>query len=56
MAKLLDSGGNGRPTIAEAEVSELRRFRETYEEVRKGLKILKEAIEAGEVKVGNGKG
>ena len=56
LAKLLDSGGSGRPTMQEAEVSELRRFRETYEEVREGLKILKEAIEAGEVKVGDGKG
>ena len=56
LAKLLDSGGSGRPTMQEAEVSDLRRFRETYEEVREGLKILKEAIEAGEVKVGDGKG
>ena len=56
LAKLLDSGGSGRPTMQEAEVSELRCFRETYEEVREGLKILKEAIEAGEVKVGDGKG
>ena len=55
LAKLLDSGGSGRSTMQEAEISELRRFRETYEEVREGLKILKEAIEFGEVKVGDGK-
>ena len=55
LAKLLDSGGSGRPTMQEAEVSELRA---SVKPMRKceGLKILKEAIEAGEVKVGDGKG
>ncbi|MGB1006454.1 MAG: hypothetical protein ACPGVX_04720 [Thalassobaculaceae bacterium] len=56
LAKLLDTGGSGRPAMRETEVSELRRFRETYEEVRDGLKILKEAIEAGEVKVSDVQG
>ena len=56
LAKLLDTGGGGRPAMQQTEVDELRRFRETYEELREGLNILKEAIEAGEVKVGDAQG
>lgn len=51
LAKLLDIGNKAKAGVMEAEVSELTRYRETYEELARGLDILKSAIEAGDISV-----
>ncbi|MEQ8586516.1 MAG: hypothetical protein RLO01_14480 [Thalassobaculaceae bacterium] len=51
LAKLLDVGNKAKSGVMEAEVNELTRYRETYEELARGLGILKSAIEAGDVSV-----
>ena len=51
LAKLLDLGNKSKSGVMEAEVSELTRYRETYEELARGLDILKSAIEAGDISV-----
>lgn len=51
LAKLLDIGNKSKSGVMEAEVSELTRYRETYEELARGLDILKSAIEAGDISV-----
>jgi hypothetical protein len=52
LAKLLDLGGAGRPSIRDAEMQELKRYREMFEEINLGLDALKAAIEVGDVKLG----
>src|SRR3546814_2109701 len=51
LAKLLDLGNPSKSTVQDAEVRELTRYRETYEELARGLDMLKAAIEAGDVGV-----
>lgn len=51
LAKLLDLGNPAKSTVQDTEVRELTRYRETYEELARGLDILKAAIEAGDVGV-----
>ncbi|EDP65074.1 hypothetical protein BAL199_21999 [alpha proteobacterium BAL199] len=51
LAKLLDLGNPAKSTVQDTEVRELTRYRETYEELARGLDILKTAIEAGDVGV-----
>lgn len=51
LAKLLDIGNKSKSGVMEAEVSELTRYRETYEELARGLDILKSAIESGDISV-----
>ncbi|MEQ8815204.1 MAG: hypothetical protein RLO51_20545 [Thalassobaculum sp.] len=51
LAKLLDLGNPTKGTIQDTEVRELTRYRETYEELARGLDMLKVAIEAGDVGV-----
>lgn len=51
LAKLLDLGNPSKGTIQDTEVRELTRYRETYEELARGLDMLKGAIEAGDVGV-----
>jgi pyruvate/2-oxoglutarate dehydrogenase complex dihydrolipoamide acyltransferase (E2) component len=51
LAKLLDIGAKAKAGVMEAEVTELTRHREAYEELARGLELLKSAIEAGDVTV-----
>lgn len=51
LAKLLDLGNPSKSTVQDIEVRELTRYRETYEELARGLDMLKVAIEAGDVGV-----
>jgi len=51
LAKLLDLGNPTKGTVQDTEVRELTRYRETYEELARGLDMLKAAIEAGDVGV-----
>jgi|GEM_PF-796519 len=51
LAKLLDLGNPSKGTVQDTEVRELTRYRETYEELARGLDMLKAAIEAGDVGV-----
>lgn len=51
LAKLLDLGNPSKSTVQDTEVRELTRYRETYEELVRGLDMLKAAIEAGDVGV-----
>lgn len=51
LAKLLDIGNKAKSGVLEAEIGELTRYRETYEELSRGLEILKTAIEAGDIAV-----
>lgn len=51
LAKLLDLGNPSKSTVQDTEVRELTRYRETYEELARGLDMLKAAIEAGDVGV-----
>lgn len=51
LAKLLDVGNKAKSGVMEAEVNELTRYRETYEELARGLDILKSAIESGDISV-----
>jgi len=51
LAKLLDLGNPTKSTVQDAEIRELTRYRETHEELARGLEMLKAAIEAGDVGV-----
>jgi len=49
LATLMDLGNANKGPVGEAEVRELRRAREMYEEVELGLTRLRDAIEAGDL-------
>ncbi|NQW08492.1 MAG: hypothetical protein HQ481_01225 [Alphaproteobacteria bacterium] len=51
LAKLLDLGNPSKTDVKEAEIAELTRHRETYEELSRGLDMLKAAIEAGDLPI-----
>ena len=51
LATLMDLGNATKGPIGDAEVRELRRSREMYEEVELGLTRLREAIEAGDLEL-----
>jgi hypothetical protein len=51
LAKLLDVGNPSKSGVQETEIKELARYRETYEELGRGLDMLKDAIESGDVTV-----
>lgn len=51
LAQLVDLGNGAHGPIGEAEIRELRRSREMYEEVELGLNTLREAIEAGDLEL-----
>jgi hypothetical protein len=51
LATLMDLGNANKGPIGDAEVRELRRAREMYEEVELGLTRLREAIEAGDLEL-----
>jgi hypothetical protein len=51
LATLMDLGNAHKGPIGDAEVRELRRAREMYEEVELGLTRLREAIEAGDLEL-----
>ncbi|UUX49444.1 hypothetical protein NUH88_18835 [Nisaea acidiphila] len=50
-AKLLDSGAPRHGFLQEAEVAELRFYREMYEEMTRGFEAMRDAIEAGDISV-----
>lgn len=49
LAKLLDAGTTGRGPVTEGEMREIARCREMYEEARRGVDELKQALEQGEI-------
>lgn len=49
LAKLLDAGTSGRGPVTEGEMREIARCREMYEEARRGIDELKQALEQGEI-------
>lgn len=49
LAKLLDAGATGRGPVTEGEMREIARCREMYEEARRGVDELKQALEQGEI-------
>lgn len=49
LAKLLDAGTSGRGPVTEGEMREIARCREMYEEARRGVDELKQALEQGEI-------
>jgi hypothetical protein len=51
IAKLLDAGNSEQAGIKEAEMLELRRYRESHEELCNGLEMLKAAIAEGDITV-----
>lgn len=51
LATLMDLGNAHKGPVGEAEIRELRRSREMYEEVELGLTRLREAIEAGDLEL-----
>jgi hypothetical protein len=51
LATLMDLGNANKGPVGEAEVRELRRAREMYEEVELGLTRLRDAIEAGDLEL-----
>ena len=51
LAQLVDLGNGANGPIGEAEIRDLRRCREMYEEVETGLNVLREAIEAGDLEL-----
>lgn len=51
LAKLLDQATTGGQPVSEASIRELARWREMYEEVEKGIEVLREAMEDGDVAV-----
>ena len=51
IAKLLDLGGDGHLVLKESELVDLRRTRESHEELLAGLNVLKNAISNGEITV-----
>jgi len=50
-AKLLDAGAPRHGFLQEAEVAELRFYREMYEEMTRGFEAMRDAIEAGDISV-----
>jgi hypothetical protein len=51
LATLMDLGMGEKGPVGEAEIRELRRSREMYEEVELGLAKLREALEAGDLEL-----
>jgi len=51
IAKLLDAGNSQQADLKEAELAELRRYRESHEELCHGLDLLKSAIAEGDINV-----
>jgi hypothetical protein len=51
IAKLLDAGNSEQAGLKEAELLELRRYRESHEELCRGLELLKSAISEGDITV-----
>lgn len=51
IAKLLDVGSAGRGALKESELSELKRSRQSYEELSAGIDLLKNAISNGDITV-----
>ena len=51
LAKLLDVGTVGRGALKESELSELRRSRQSFEELSAGIDLLKNAIANGDILV-----
>jgi hypothetical protein len=51
IAKLLDAGNSEQAGLKEAELLELRRYRESHEELCRGLELLKLAISEGDIAV-----
>lgn len=49
LAKLLDAGATGRGPVTEGEMREIARCREMYEEAKRGVDELKQALEQGEI-------
>ena len=49
LAQILDLGHSDRPPLTEADVGQLRRAREWYQEVERGFTELRAAIESGEL-------
>ena len=50
-AKLLDAGAPRQGFLQEAEISELKFYREMHEEMTKGFEAMRDAIEAGDISV-----
>lgn len=50
-AKLLDAGAPRHGFLQEAEIAELRFYREMYEEMTRGFESMRDAIEAGDISV-----
>ncbi len=51
IAKLLDAGNSEQAGLKEAELAELRRYRESHEELCHGLELLKTAIAEGDISI-----
>jgi hypothetical protein len=51
IAKLLDAGNSEQVGLKEVELLELRRYRESQEELCRGLDLLKSAIAEGDISV-----
>ena len=51
IAKLLDAGNSEQAGLKEAELLALRRYRESHEELCRGLDLLKSAIAEGDISV-----
>ncbi|WP_193182135.1 hypothetical protein [Nisaea sediminum] len=50
-ARLLDAGAPRHGFLQEAEIAELRFYREMYEEMTQGFEAMRDAIEAGDISV-----
>ncbi|MEO9901603.1 hypothetical protein [Nisaea sp.] len=50
-AKLLDAGAPRHGFLQEAEITELKFYREMYEELSQGFEAMRDAIEAGDISV-----
>ncbi|WP_323794987.1 hypothetical protein [Nisaea sp.] len=50
-AKLLDAGAPRQGFLQEAEITELKFYREMYEEMTQGFEAMRDAIEAGDISV-----
>tara|TARA_E500000305_G_scaffold100000_1_gene92593 strand:- start:1175 stop:1855 length:681 start_codon:yes stop_codon:yes gene_type:complete len=50
-AKLLDAGAPRQGFLQEAEIAELKFYREMYEEMTQGFEAMRDAIEAGDISV-----
>lgn len=49
LAQIVDLGAAGKPPPNDTEIAQLRRSRESHEEIRRGLDELRTAIEHGEI-------